>query len=154
MKTETNAKSSSAWAIKIITNYQPGPGYKPVLAQRDEMLKMKRLVLEEIRQSSANADDLTIEPPPIRLKQLRSYKLYLKTKKAIDIDYTTKGSLDDYTEKEKALLDEMQIVLTEFNSLIPEEYEGEIELPKYSEAQMCARSHYCELRIAEKMRGV
>tara|TARA_R110001606_G_scaffold399099_2_gene580553 strand:- start:35798 stop:36262 length:465 start_codon:yes stop_codon:yes gene_type:complete len=154
VKTQIIIKNTSAWAVRIITNYQRSQGFNSPLTQRAETLKMKRLVAAEISQSRADENDSTVEPPAIRLKQLRSWKLYLKTKKAIDIDHTTKDSLDDYTNEEKALLDEMQIVLTEFNNLIPEEYEGEIELPKYTKAQICAHSHYCQLRIAERIRGI
>ncbi|WOK07206.1 hypothetical protein RT717_01045 [Imperialibacter roseus] len=146
--------SVTAWAVRIITNYQRPQDSNSPLTQRAEILTIKRLVDEEISQNRANENDLTLEPPAIRLKQLRFWKLYLKTKKAIDIDRTTKDSLDDHANEEKALSDEMQIVLTEFNSLIPEEYEGEIESPEYTDQQMYARSHYCELRIAEKTRGL
>ncbi|MEQ8418301.1 MAG: hypothetical protein RIB71_27715 [Imperialibacter sp.] len=43
MKTTPTIKNTSAWAVRIITNYQRWPDYNAALTQRAEAIKKKEV---------------------------------------------------------------------------------------------------------------
>ncbi len=65
-------------------------------------------------------------------------------------DFESKDSLADYSAEEVEFLDQMHKVLTEFNDSIPEEFEGDIKAPDYTDDEMYAYSHYRQLLIEDR----
>ncbi len=73
---------------------------------------------------------------------------------SITIKFDFDKVLEDYTPAEVQFLDQMHEELTKFNASIPEEFDGEIKYPIYTEDEKLAYSHYRQLLIGESVRGI
>lgn len=69
-------------------------------------------------------------------------------------DFATRLTLADYSAEEVEFLDQMHQVLTAFNVSIPEEFDGDIKAPAYTEDEMLTYSHYRQLLIKEKTKSL